>query len=85
MMRLLHGFAALSLVSGALMALLPDRPIRRTATMVVGLMMLMWWAEGLTALWDSLPAASVPTIATPLTSTGLNMSDAEASTREAYP
>ena len=85
MMQLLHGFAALSLVSGALMALLPDRPIRRTATMVVGLMMLMWWAEGLSTLWSNFPSASATAVSSALTATGLQLKEAEASTQETSP
>ena len=41
MLQLLSGFAALSLLSGTLMALLPQGSLRRTAAMVTGLMMLL--------------------------------------------
>lgn len=46
-MKLLQTFAALSLASGAVMALLPEGGLRRTAGMVVGLLMLLCWAEGI--------------------------------------
>ncbi len=46
-MQLLQTFAALSLASGAVMALLPEGGLRKTAGMVVGLLMLLCWAEGI--------------------------------------
>lgn len=72
MMELLSGFAALSLVSGALTALLPEGSLRRTACMVVGLMMLMYWYTGLTSLGDHLPVAG-QSPATPLVHTGATL------------
>ncbi len=49
-MRILQSFAALSLASGAMMALLPEGSLRKTAGMVVGLLMLLCWAEGIAEL-----------------------------------
>ncbi len=64
-MQLLHTFAALTLAAGAVMSLLPEGSIRRSAGMVVGLMMLMCWAEGIAALLDlSFGAASPSTVLT---------------------
>lgn len=81
MIELLRTFAALALVSGVLMSLLPEGSIKRTAGMAVGLMMLLCWLEGLGGL-ISLPAdAALPPSA--LTGTGLTLDDAmtDANTR----
>lgn len=72
MLELLAGFAALSIVSGALTALLPDGSLRRTAGMVVGLMMLMYWYTGLQSLGNMLPHP-VHAPATPLMQTGVTL------------
>lgn len=47
MMELLNRFAAFSLASGVLLTLLPEGTLHKTARMVVGLMILMLWAQGL--------------------------------------
>ena len=56
MMQLIMRFAAFSLASGVLMTLLPEGSLRRTASMALGLMLLMMWAEGLPKVL-SLPVA----------------------------
>ena len=78
MMRLLGGFAALSLISGALSALLPEGSLRRTAAMAIGLMMLIYWASGLEEMARSLPEALLPMREAALSSTGLSLADLEA-------
>lgn len=50
MMKLLITFAALSLAGSALLSLLPEGGIKQTAGMVIGLLTLMCWAEGLASL-----------------------------------
>lgn len=77
MMQLLAGFAALSMISGALMTLLPEGSLRHTASMAVGLIMLLYWAQGLQELCDALPALSaLPSTA--LTASGVSLTQAEA-------
>lgn len=49
-MKLLVTFAALSLGGAALLSLLPEGGIKQTAGMVIGLLTLMCWAEGLASL-----------------------------------
>lgn len=56
LLTLLSGFAALSMISGALLSLLPDGSMRHTASMAVGLMMLLYWADGVRQLLAALPA-----------------------------
>lgn len=46
-MSLLHNFAALSLVSGVMMSLLPEGTLRSTAAMAIGLLLLSSWLNGL--------------------------------------
>ena len=76
MMEMLSGFAALCLLSGALTELLPDGSIRRTAKMCIGMLMLLYWTQGLPALLERLPAPlSAPPSA--LSSTGISVSDLE--------
>ena len=74
MLQLLSGFAALSLLSGTLMALLPQGSLRRTAAMVTGLMMLLYWSGGLQQLLGSISLTS-DTPAPLLTGTGLTLPD----------
>lgn len=59
MMELLTTFAALSLAAGAVLSLLPDGSLRRTASMVIGLLMLLCWADGIAQLLQ-LPLAFSP-------------------------
>ena len=49
-MSLLKTFATLALISGALLVLLPEGSLRRTAALVMGLMLTLCWAQGLMAL-----------------------------------
>ncbi|MCH5286740.1 MAG: hypothetical protein J1E43_04910 [Christensenellaceae bacterium] len=49
-MALLKTFATLALISGALLVLLPDGSLRRTAALVMGLLLTLCWAEGLISL-----------------------------------
>lgn len=85
MMHLLSAFAAFSMISGAITALLPEGAIRRTTSMVIGLMMLCFWANGIEQLLQSLPdPGGIP--ASALTSTGLILEGSSASpTQEATP
>ena len=55
MFDLLNQFAALTLVSGLMLTLLPDGTLRRTASMVVGLLSLMLWVGGLRSLLTQTP------------------------------
>ena len=75
MLDLLTQFAALSLISGMVLSLLGDGALRRTASMAVGLMLLLFWARslagGITALADlSLSQGNT----SPLTTTGVDLS-----------
>ena len=47
------------MISGALLSLLPDGSMRHTASMAVGLMMLLYWAGGVRQLLASLPEKGV--------------------------
>ncbi len=78
MMRLLSGFSALSLISGALLAILPEGTLRRTASMVIGLLMLFFWVQGLSDLCGSLPEALAGDAGSALASTGIQLSALEA-------
>ena len=49
-MALLKTFATLALISGALLVLLPEGSLRRTAALVMGLLLTLCWAEGLIGL-----------------------------------
>lgn len=81
MMSLLHSFASLTLVSVLVLTLLPEGTLRRTASMAVGLLMLLLWAEGLPALF-SLPDAA-PSPASILAPTGADLEAQESSARAA--
>ena len=50
MTQLLGRFAALSMVGTVLLSLLPSGGMKRTAAFAVGLLTLVCWAEGVTAL-----------------------------------
>lgn len=72
MLQLLAGFAALSLICSALMNLLPDGSIRHAASMAAGLLMLLYWAQGLQGLLEAFPDVfTAPS--TVLTSTGVTL------------
>lgn len=77
-MELLTRFAAFSLACGALMTLLPEGTIRRTARLVTGLMILVLWAEGLQGILSGAESNDIPrTILTPSAS-GLEERSAQA-------
>ncbi|MBQ8201988.1 MAG: hypothetical protein IJZ74_09525 [Clostridia bacterium] len=59
-MEMLKTFAALSMAAGTVLSLLPDGSIRKTAGMVVGLLMLLCWAEGIAELLQLPDAPSLP-------------------------
>lgn len=61
MMDLLGTFAALSMAGTVVLSLLPEGGLKRTASMAVGLLMLLCWAEGIASLLGlSLPDVSAP-------------------------
>ena len=53
-MALLKTFATLALISSALLVLLPEGSLRRTASLVMGLLLTLCWAQGLLQ-WCQLP------------------------------
>lgn len=53
MMDLLRTFSTLTLMAGAVLTLLPEGSLRKTAILVLGLMITMCWTEGLFALLPS--------------------------------
>lgn len=75
MLDLLTRFAALSMLSGLVMALLPEGSLRRTASMAVGLFMLLFWVQGLQELLLQLPPQADSTALFSLT--GVSLSAAE--------
>lgn len=72
-MNLLKSFAALTLVTSLLLALLPEGSLRRTAAMVAGLLLLLTWSEGLRGLLHLPEDSSAP--AAVLTPTGTTVGD----------
>ncbi|MBQ2954774.1 MAG: hypothetical protein IJE07_14685 [Clostridia bacterium] len=82
MMDLLSGFAALSLLSGALLALLDEGSLRRAAAMVAGLLMLLYWSSGLQAFFSSLALPDGTAPSTALAVTGIALQDAESALAE---
>lgn len=50
-MTLLKTFATMALLSGALLMLLPEGSLRKTAALVMGLLLTLCWVEGLLALF----------------------------------
>ncbi len=76
MLTLLKAFAALSMVCGVMLSLLPAGSLRRTAALVAGLLLMLCWADGLRALLH-LPQASPPPD-TVLTSAAVPLPQAEA-------
>lgn len=78
-MELLKRFAILTLAAGMILSLLPEGSLRRTASMAAGLMMLLFWADGISAILNSAMVLSVPEAPlTPLTSTGSDVTQAAA-------
>ncbi len=76
MLTLIHRFAALVLVCGVLMAVLPEGSVRRTAAMVMGLIVALCWLEGLSGLFHWPMPAQAP--ATVLSSAPVNPGDLSA-------
>lgn len=70
-MALLKSFVTLALISGALLVLLPDGSLRRTAALVMGLLLTLCWAEGLMGLLHPQEDGGVPDTA--LSGTGMTM------------
>lgn len=64
----LHPFITLTLCCGIALSLLPEGGLRRTAALVLGLLMTLCWADGIGMLlhWPQLPQSP----ATALTQTG---------------
>lgn len=58
-MEWLHPFITLTLCCGLVLSLLPEGSLRRTAALVLGLMVTLCWADSLAALfhWPALPEA----------------------------
>lgn len=56
-MTLLKSFSTLALISSAVLMLLPEGSLRKTAALVIGLLLMLCWAEGLLAM---LPEAYRP-------------------------
>ena len=76
MMPLLTTFAALSMAGTVLLSLLPEGGMKRTASLAVGILSLLCWAEGIAGLLEIDLAAELP--ATVLTSTALTLEEASA-------
>lgn len=74
-MEWLHPFIALTLCCGVMLTLLPESPLRRTAAMVLGLMITVCWAECI-AVFLQWPSA--PQITGILTETGYSAPSAQA-------
>ena len=74
MMPLLTTFAALSMAGTVLLSLLPEGGMKRTASLAVGLLTLLCWAEGVAGLLEIDLAVDLP--ATVLTATALSLEDA---------
>lgn len=78
MLKALASFAALSMAGTVVLSLLSDGGLRRTASMVIGLLMLMCWAEDIFALFGHvLPAGTLGTALSP-TAVTLNGTQQEA-------
>lgn len=76
-MSLLKTFAALALAAGAALTLLPEGSLRKTAALVIGLMLTLCWAEGLASLLRATDAAAWPDAPdTPLATTGVALDQA---------
>lgn len=74
-MNWLHPFIAFTLCCGVVLSLLPEGSLRRTAALVIGLVLMLCWADGIFALlhWPALP--ELP--ATALVSTGYDAAAAQ--------
>ena len=70
-MTLLKTFATLALISSALLMLLPEGSLRRTAALVMGLLLTLCWAQGLMALLSLPQGGQLPDTA--LSPTGMTI------------
>ena len=68
---LLKAFATLALISSALLVLLPEGTLRRTAALVMGFLLTLCWSQGLIALLQSSPSGQAPDTA--LSPTGVTV------------
>lgn len=59
-MPLLKTFATMALIAGALLVLLPEGSLRRTAALAMGLLLTLCWAEGLMAWLRQPPDGALP-------------------------
>ena len=61
MINALYTFSAMSIAGTVVLALLPRGSLRRTASMVVGLLALLLWAENFLSLlhWEYTPMDSI--------------------------
>ena len=73
-MALLKTFATMALLSGALLMLLPEGSLRRTAALVMGLLLTLCWAEGIMNGLHWPDGGSLPE--TPLSGTGTSVQTA---------
>lgn len=73
-MALLKPFATMALISGALLMLLPEGSLRKTAALVMGLLLTLCWAEGLLALFRMPEGGALPDTA--LSPTGVTIQSA---------
>ena len=72
-MPLLKTFATLALISSALLVLLPEGSLRRTAALVMGLLLTLCWAQGLMDLFRLPDPANAPDTA--LSPTGVTVQE----------
>lgn len=80
MLELLKQFAVMTIAAGMMLSLIPEGGVRRTASMAAGLMMLLFWAQGIEKLLEAAGSLLLPGAPeTPLTSTGSDVTQAAAS------
>lgn len=79
MLKMLSSFAALSLCGTVILTILPEGGIKRTAGMAIGLLTLMCWIQGVSALFRLDTAVSLPSTILAPTSRSLPDAAAEAS------
>lgn len=75
-MEWLHPFIALTLCGGVVLSLLPEGSLRRTAALVLGLVLTLCWTENAAGLfhWPTLPDPP----ATALVRTGFDVAQVQA-------
>lgn len=79
MLQMLSTFAALSMCGTAVLSLLPEGGIKRTAGLAVGLLTLLCWAEGIAGLLGLEWAVDLPATAFSPTEVSLQSAMADAS------